>query len=263
MSKSGDDSLQSLIWPDLITRWLALLGTDEFGSAISTYIRDHEAVDFVVVNLHDPSYKLDSRIGELTPEQRKVASLADRHSTFRFDPNSELLQQLRNSPRDFLQNRVRFDDISRKRYQNLFFERFQLVDRLSVISPKKNHWVVTSFYRTAATGEFSDDDCSHLVQMGQLINSLTLRHLDLLHIQELRSQNPDLVAHALTRSTPLLSTRERQVCARLIIGFTNAETADSLGIGLESVRTLRRRARDKVGTSNMASLAQLAMQWVG
>lgn len=64
----------------------------------------------------------------------------------------------------------------------------------------------------------------------------------------------------------LLTGREREICAYLASGFTNAEVADALNISKRTVETHRAAIMSKVGLKSRAELVQFAMEnglWPG
>ena len=54
---------------------------------------------------------------------------------------------------------------------------------------------------------------------------------------------------------PMLSPRERQVCARTAVGMTSEATALDLGVGIGSVQTYRKRAFQRLEISTAFQLA--------
>jgi two-component system response regulator NreC len=63
-----------------------------------------------------------------------------------------------------------------------------------------------------------------------------------------------------------LTGREREVCAYLASGFTNAEVADALSISKRTVETHRAAIMSKIGLKSRAELVQFAMEnglWPG
>jgi DNA-binding CsgD family transcriptional regulator len=57
---------------------------------------------------------------------------------------------------------------------------------------------------------------------------------------------------------PVLSERERQICARIAVGHTAACIAGELGISAATVATLRKRAYEKLGIHGRLDLRQFA-----
>jgi DNA-binding NarL/FixJ family response regulator len=58
---------------------------------------------------------------------------------------------------------------------------------------------------------------------------------------------------------PLLSKREREVCARIASGLSSKEIAQALGVGLRTVDTHRERLMRKLGIYTVAGLTKFAI----
>jgi DNA-binding NarL/FixJ family response regulator len=57
-----------------------------------------------------------------------------------------------------------------------------------------------------------------------------------------------------------LSGREREVMGRVAEGYTNAQIAEELRLGVKSVETYRSRLMEKLGLSNRADLVRFALE---
>jgi len=62
------------------------------------------------------------------------------------------------------------------------------------------------------------------------------------------------------RETTQLTTREREVMARVAEGYTNSQIADELCLGVKSVETYRARVMDKLGLTSRADLVRFALE---
>lgn len=67
------------------------------------------------------------------------------------------------------------------------------------------------------------------------------------------------VERAQTPSTPL-TTREREVLARIAAGMTSKEIASALGVALRTVNTHREHLAKKLSTSSVAALVRYAIE---
>ena len=75
-----------------------------------------------------------------------------------------------------------------------------------------------------------------------------------------RSAEPKLSDRALGRGVAQLSTREREVMARVAEGYTNAQIAEELRLGVKSIETYRSRVMEKLGLSSRAALVRFALE---
>jgi len=54
--------------------------------------------------------------------------------------------------------------------------------------------------------------------------------------------------------------REREVMARVAEGYTNAQIAEELRLGIKSIETYRARVMEKLGLSSRAALVRFALE---
>jgi DNA-binding NarL/FixJ family response regulator len=57
-----------------------------------------------------------------------------------------------------------------------------------------------------------------------------------------------------------LTSREREVMARVAVGLTNSRIAEELRLGVKSVETYRARLMDKLGLTSRADLVRFALE---
>jgi two-component system response regulator NreC len=62
------------------------------------------------------------------------------------------------------------------------------------------------------------------------------------------------------RETEQLTQREREVMARVAEGYTNAQIAEELRLGVKSVETYRARVMDKLGLTSRSDLVRFALE---
>ena len=62
------------------------------------------------------------------------------------------------------------------------------------------------------------------------------------------------------RAAPQLTPREREVMARVAEGYTNAQIAQELALGIKSVETYRARVMDKLGLTSRSDLVRFALE---
>ena len=141
--------------------------------------------------------------------------------------------------------RVATADIQNAIYRRECYERPGFREKLSFIGRRGSRHYVLSFYRnrdrrTAPIGA--------LDELAQLAFPLLRKHADLCG----SDSNLPLAARVerrLTTGYPGLTRREREVCARTLIGMTAEAIAVDLGIRQTTVLTYRRRAYERYGIS--------------
>jgi DNA-binding NarL/FixJ family response regulator len=63
-----------------------------------------------------------------------------------------------------------------------------------------------------------------------------------------------------SRDTAQLTARELEVMGRVAEGYTNAQIAGELRLGIKSVETYRARVMDKLGLASRADLVRFALE---
>jgi two-component system, NarL family, response regulator NreC len=76
-----------------------------------------------------------------------------------------------------------------------------------------------------------------------------------------RSNRASATASTHAQATVGLTDRELQVMRRIAEGFTNAETAEELRLGIKSVETYRSRVMKKLGLASRAALVRYALAY--
>jgi DNA-binding CsgD family transcriptional regulator len=142
-------------------------------------------------------------------------------------------------------------EIADQRYRVECFERPQLGAKLCFVQRKAQRTLVLNFYRSTGRREA---DCDHLAQLAQVALPILRKHAELVNSGE--SLAPvTRIGRRLSRAFPALTAREREVCARTIIGMTAEGIGLDLDIGVSSVITYRRRACSRFGFSSPAQFA--------
>ena len=152
-------------------------------------------------------------------------------------------------------------------YQNHFFDRHDLVDKASTIGKVEQDSVYCNFYRMGRSGPYSDKDWRLLESVLPLITTLISMHYRILQLSPLREQQPhsnarSLVHNIISKSVPpfaQLTPREREVCERILLGYTSVGIGLDLEIAQSSVVTYRRRAYEKLDISTQNELFTLCL----
>lgn len=156
--------------------------------------------------------------------------------------------------------RVGPQDIAETEYRHRFFEEPSIVERLSVVQRISDRWLIMNVARRAPLPRFTDEEVDSFASLSQLLLPLAAQQAkvqsavirpQILGVEELEERFAD--------HCPLLSVRERQVCARTVVGMTSEATALDLGIGIGSVQTYRKRAFQRLGICSAFQLAPLVM----
>jgi DNA-binding CsgD family transcriptional regulator len=161
------------------------------------------------------------------------------------------------APPGMIQIRVEPRDIIAPTYRRML-ESAGIRERVSYLRRASWGWQCMTVARKACSGVFEDRELSMLGSLARLVMPLIERN------DTLSRCRPGNYREALSemesrfrRLFPRLTERERNVCARAVIGMTASETATDLGIAVSSVLTYRKRAYRRLGVASAIELAGL------
>ena len=135
-------------------------------------------------------------------------------------------------------------------HRERIYTRHKLRERLSIVSrDKAGGLLAINLYRHEDLPVFTDEEVDWVGTSASLLTSCVQRHLELAGAQD---DAPHGVLAGLTR-------REREVCERLLRGWTYEGVAADLGVAAGTVKTYRDRAFDRLGIHHRNELFALAM----
>ena len=186
-----------------------------------------------------------------------VADYMDRY--FRRDPVAKAVEAAIDDGATVVL-RVGPEDITESEYRDRFFDRPAIVERLSFVQRRSSRWLIMNVARRAPLPRFSEEEVGSLASLSQLLLPLAVRQAEL---EPARGRadvlSVEVIEHRFAERFPALSGRERQVCARTVIGMTSEATALDLGVGIGSVQTYRKRAFQRLEICSAIQLAHLIM----
>lgn len=235
------------------------IGSSEAGSRIDHAINTIAPIDRFYV-----SEREDSRRPPYLIAHRLESVLSDRMDDymaryFRRDPVARAIEAARTSGGTVMM-RVGPQDITEAEYRRPFFEEASIVERVSFVQRVSDRWLIMNVARRAPMPRFSDPELDALASLSLLLLPLAARQAKLdSSPRPLRNPSAAELEERFAQLFPLLSARERQVCARTAIGMTSEATALDLGIGIGSVQTYRKRAFQRLEISSAFQLAPLVM----
>ncbi len=152
-------------------------------------------------------------------------------------------------------------------YRNHFFDRHDLIDKASTIGKVEDGSVYCNFYRMGRSGIYSEKDWQLLESILPLVTALISTHYRMLQLkpagkQKIHRKARSLVHNIISKNAPpfsQLTTREREVCERILLGYTSVGIGLDLAIAQSSVVTYRRRAYEKLGISSQNELFSLCL----
>lgn len=235
-------------------------GSQAFEQSLFRLLNKLLPVDHCAVFTYDPREGAGhlfttSRMGDAAAQ-----ALADDYvgGYFERDPNFPKIQALAAmSGAADIPLRMDQDEAYDSSYRQRFFEGTALVDKASTIASAATASVYCNFYRMAESGRYTGDEWEKLGRVLPLVTSLIAVHYRLNRdIARNGAMKPppaspqSLVHSVINMAVPpfdRLTTRERDVCARILLGFTAEAIALDLGIAPSSVVTYRKRAYARLG----------------
>ncbi len=258
-------------WLAGLTALCRSLGTPEFEDRLLALLNGVVPVDHCVVF----TYAEDDGAGHLfthgrMPPERAQALAEDYvRKYFARDPNFARVTGSGDGAR------LRPLDLDRDydpAYRNHFFDRNDLIDKASTVGRVEHGSVYCNFYRMGLSGPYSDHDWAELERILPLVTAIISGHYRLLRARGRLSEpsgprSATSLVHTLVGQavTPFdrLTRRERQVCERIVLGYTAVGIGLDLNIAPSSVITYRRRAYDKLGIASHKDLFALCLQAAG
>jgi len=181
----------------------------------------------------------------------------------RADPNRETIFKAREDCSPIVLPsfaRRMYDD----RYRKIFFEDSEIVDKFATAIWVERTCFYVNFYRTTPQGRFARAQIERLRQLSPAIGAAVARHFqDDVVAEALPERDPfDKLAALFASRAPLtrLTERQKDVCLRILAGFSSEAISADLGIGLHSTLTYRKRAYEKLGISSQNELFAIALR---
>ncbi|MBR1219512.1 helix-turn-helix transcriptional regulator [Bradyrhizobium sp. U87765 SZCCT0131] len=152
-------------------------------------------------------------------------------------------------------------------YRKLFFEDSDIVDKFATAIWVGDTCFYVNFYRITAQGRFSRAQTERLRRVAPAVSAAVARHFDAAEMPAAidASPAPDargslaaLFAHDATFEA--LTGREKEVCLRILSGYSSEAISADLDISIHSTLTYRKRAYDKLRISSQNELFGIVLQ---
>lgn len=146
------------------------------------------------------------------------------------------------------------------RYRKFFFDDSDIVDKFASAIWVDDTCFYVNFYQITAQGRFGRGQITRLAAVAPALTAAVARHFrcDTTPDGDPMRQLQGLFATA--EPFARLTNREKDVCLRILSGFSSEAIATALGIGLHSTLTYRKRAYDKLGISSQNELFAIALR---
>jgi DNA-binding CsgD family transcriptional regulator len=195
----------------------------------------------------------------------EAGRLYERARFYRHDPGARQLGGANAAAGGPVLSRLRASDITDPKYRREIYDRFRLLERLSLMDQVRDRWLMLNLYRSRGSEPFGEGDIACIRQVASLLTSLAGKHAALVAPAPTLARRGRLASiryleELLAGIEERLTPRERAVCARALAGQTVHGVASELGIKTPTVATLRRRAYSKLNISSLNELFARCME---
>lgn len=126
------------------------------------------------------------------------------------------------------------------------YEAHGMAERVSIVQRQNAAIFAINFYRHEHQRPFSDGQLSDFESLAPVLLSLTQKQIELTRPRQVKRNTSEWTSR-LQQLAPGLTTRELEVCARLLTGMTQEGIATDLGLSLPTIKTYRNRAFGRLG----------------
>jgi DNA-binding CsgD family transcriptional regulator len=237
------------------------LGEPSFADALLRALEPWVPVDHVAIVVFDT--ELVARLvaaGSRQPGNPALEAgrLYERARFYRHDPGARRIGT--GGP---VLSHLRAADIKDREYRRDIYDRYRLLERLSLVDRVRDRWIMVNLYRGRGSDPFRERDIASVRAAAPLLLRIAGKHTDLTAAAVLHSGRAESIQYLdklLARIEARLTAREREVCARALAGQTVQGIASELGVRPPTVATLRRRAYEKLNISSLNELFARCME---
>lgn len=250
-------------WADAsLTRGLAALvgaiGLESFPTRLIELLTAAAAIDQFNMIALDPDDQAESLYTWHRYRPEMTSSLVSRYLDGRFYQRDPALERLRRPHASALRMGVlRREEIEDDWYRRFFFDDAELGGKLSILEQGDSRGIYQNFYSGAAGSAFSPREMENLAWLAETVSQCVLRHRDLTAAPA-KPRREDVARLLASRATDL-TARERDVCSRILTGYSTEAIALDLGVTAHSVATYRKRAYAKLGICSQHELFMLCL----
>ncbi len=250
--------------PSTLAGLVKTLGTPEFPRRLLAALNAVAGVSHIAIIAFD-NQLAGHVVAAESLGRRQIAKAAGRiyesSLLYRHDPNVDIITSQAKRPHQPLLCRLRVQDIRNASYRSQLYERFDLIERLSITEYFAGQWNTLNVYRNSAAGPFGKDDFVRMEAVAELVIAFIAKHFGLMSPPwRPDKRRPVEQLEKIVRGLdPALTARQVQVCARALDGMTNGAIALDLGIQTPTVATLRKRAYAVLNISSLNELFALCL----
>lgn len=244
----------------LLGKAVLSLGDADFAHTLLQAMEPVVAVDHLSVVVFDEALSAHlAGAGSRQPGNvaLEAGQLYERARFYRHDPGAKQLRGKGDESGGPVLSRLRASDIIDPKYRSEIYDRFRLLERLSIVDRVRDRWIMLNLYRGRGSEPFRDRDTTRIGDMAPLLIGLAAKHAVLAApgiARRGRVESVRYLENLLAEIEGRLTPRERAVCARALAGQTVHGIALELEVRSPTVATLRRRAYTKLNISSLNEL---------
>jgi DNA-binding CsgD family transcriptional regulator len=145
-------------------------------------------------------------------------------------------------------------------YRRIFFENSDIVDKFASAVWFESNCFYVNFYRISARGCFKRAEVERLRRIAPSISAAVARHFEPSLPQQRKSARQGLhELFATSEAFNCLTGREKEVCLRILAGYSSEAISADLDVSIHSTLTYRRRAYDKLRISSQNELFAIVL----
>ncbi|WND03595.1 LuxR C-terminal-related transcriptional regulator [Temperatibacter marinus] len=248
------------------------MGGEAFEKCLMNFLSEVVPVDHCVVFTYSDRGNAGHLFTHSRMPDREAEELARDYvdKFYKDDPNFKEIQNSDSDEYIELDKKVISVDYD-PAYQNHFFDRRGLIDKAASVGKVEDGRVYCNFYRMVDSVKYSNVEWSVLKDLMPLATALIAVHYDIARANgnafpDNGSENivrKSIVHNVISKDSPpfdSLTMRERQVCERILLGYTTIGIGFDLGIAPTSVATYRKRSYAKLNISSQNELFNMCLK---
>jgi DNA-binding CsgD family transcriptional regulator len=241
---------------NVLTPMVMAIGLPSFPNALIDALREVASVGHCMVFAFDEEKKARWALGLGNIGIGPDLGAAYAEHFYLADPNREMILEHRSA-----QQPIVLPGFSRRMYtdsyRKLFFEDAGIVDKVAAAFWVDKTCFYANFYRTADQGRFTRAQTGRLARLVPALTAIIARHC---REQDISGSTDKLTTlFATTDRFAALPPREREVCLRILSGYSSEAISAELGISLHSTFTYRKRAYEKLRISSQNELFAIVL----
>lgn len=245
-----------------LTSLIETVGTEAFGTYMMDSMRQLTGANHCnlvrYANGQQQSHTLFT-LGDITPSlATDCATLYDKNF-YRHDPAFQRTLNAAGETTPQVLHRE-FEQIIDTGYRQSLFERCHITDKASIFHNTNNGGYSLHLYRLEGDGRFRDRHLLPAESVLDVLDALLTKHIRLLEQQEVVLDLAWVSQKLRNNTGDILTPRELEVCARIVLGYSSLAISLNLGISINTVLTHRRKAYEKLGIGTQSQLFMWLMQ---